>query len=122
MSGQPATEVGAELVEKLDLASFRNSTGPRREAGKHRFADYGFAVAERSGTRTGLTSANGDWDMGFDVLNVTDTSVTLCFFDMARNGGTYRATSALLVKRDGSSLWKASEMPAGLPGCASRAE
>ena len=121
LPGQPTADVGTELVEKLDLASFRNSTGPGREAGKHRFADYGFRVVGRSGSRTRLTTTNGDWVMGFDVLNVSDTSVTLCFFDVAHNGGTYRATTALLVKRDHSSLWKATEIKAGFPGCSSEA-
>ena len=118
----PHVAIETDVIEKLDLASFRNSTGPAREAGKHSFSDYGFTVVHSAQGRTYLEPTDGSWEMGFEILRSSPDSLDLCFFDIARNGGSYRSQSALLVRRKSSGRWTANEVEAGFPDCQNMAQ
>jgi hypothetical protein len=121
---EPTTRaIGDAIIDRLDLTSFDNSVGPRREANKRTFSDYGFTMVERTEKGARLYRQEGGWMMGFDVLSASPTSVQLCFVDSAlmRPGDigrpSYDARSALLVSRGESAYWSARQVPEGFPGC-----
>lgn len=101
----PARELARFIFERLDLASFDNSTAPRRPRGQRStFADLGIRP-----TRTGETEAvfeDGEWHYSLRVLHKGDLNrdgveeVLVCFRDAARNGGTYSAQLPLVLQLD----------------------
>lgn len=98
----------AEVFEALDIASFRNSAGPRREPGQRRFADLGVAVTAATADRA--ESRQAGWLYALTVLARGDANgdgtpdVTVCFEDRALDGGTYDAATPLLVQEAGGRL------------------
>ena len=99
----------AALFEALDIASFRNSVGPRREPGQRRFADLGVAVTDATADRA-ESHRPGDWLYALTVLARGDANgdgapdVTVCFEDRALNGGTYNTSTPLLLQDVGGRL------------------
>ncbi|MES1947584.1 hypothetical protein C84B14_09557 [Salinisphaera sp. C84B14] len=98
----PDKGVGEFIISTLDLASFRNSLGPRREPGDHTFADLGMEPTSRS--RDGVVFESNDWRYRIQVLERGDFNgdgiedLKLCFQDRARDG-TYSVQTPLLVSR-----------------------
>lgn len=108
----PAKHLALFIFERLDPASFRNSTGPAREPGDRTLRDHGVAppdfVAEDrviSGyTCSQAGESEGCWLRDIRVLGRRDFNrdgeeeVAICFVDEAHNGGSYRASQPLLLK------------------------
>ncbi|WP_420455887.1 hypothetical protein [Rubrivirga sp.] len=103
-SGLDHAEAG-RLLSELDLSSFRNSTGPRREPSQRTLADLGVAVTQAGGDRAEARSDS--WLYALTVLARSDANgdgepdVSLCFEDRALNSGSYDTRTALLVQRVG---------------------
>jgi hypothetical protein len=121
-----ADEAGGQaqqIVERLDLASFPNSVGPRRLPGKASFADYGFATVEQRANGATLKQADGGWEMAFEIIATTPETIDICFHDRGVRapgdilGPTYNATQALRVTVSGQGSWAARQVREGLPGC-----
>ena len=108
----PAQNLALFIFERLDPASFRNSTGPAREPGYRTLSDHGVAppdsVAEDrviSGHRCSQAREAEDcWIYDIRVLGRRDFNsdgdedVAICFVDKAHNGGTYSTSRPLLLK------------------------
>lgn len=116
------------VIAKLDLNSFPNSTGPRRQAGKHSFADYGFTEVEKRSDGATLTSTGGGWVMAFRILSASQKAIKLCLVDQGRmrpgdvRAPSYDARSALIVTRASMTpgegvYWTAWEVRGGFANC-----
>lgn len=97
----PSANLAAFVFERLDLASFRNSTGPRRGNGQRLFADLGITPTRTSETEA--VSEGSDWSYSIKVLGRRDFNgdgvqeVAICFADVAGQG-TYNAVEPLLLQ------------------------
>jgi hypothetical protein len=113
-----------QVIAKLDLTSFPNSTGPRREPGKKTLADYGFVVVEPTPRGAQLYLADRGWMMAFVILQATPSTVEICLYDRGLRkagdafGPSYDARSALTLTRTDDGRYVASELTGGSHACA----
>lgn len=97
----PATPP-AFLVTYLDLASFRNSLGPRRNAGDHTFADLNISPTKVSATEVVFDSP--DWYYSVRIIGRGDFNgdgiedLEVCFVDRAKEG-SYDTQDPLILSR-----------------------
>lgn len=99
--------VATTVLRHLDLNSFPNSTGPRRQATLHTPSDYGLTRIESFDDGWAQASEPGDrWFMSVYVLDGAKRTRTICFLDTGGKGATYRATKALRVTLDPSGRWE----------------
>ncbi|HEX2205030.1 MAG TPA: hypothetical protein VHG91_17095 [Longimicrobium sp.] len=126
----PDRHLASFIFERLDPASFRNSTGPRREPGDRTLRDHGVAppdfVAEDrvvSGYKCSqAVESEGCWLYGIHVLGRRDFNgdgedeVAICFVDDAHNGGSYRTIQPLLLKLAGGRVFAIHFDVEGKPG------
>lgn len=68
----PSTAVEQFIVDRLDLASFRNSLGPARSPGMRHFADFGLVPTEISEGR--IVFDTGDWFYCVEVVERRDVN------------------------------------------------
>ncbi len=107
----------AAILHDLDLGSFPNSTGPRRQAGLYTPADYGFTSAEAFDDGWAQLSAPADhWHMSALLLDGGAGKATICFVDAGGTGATYRATQVLHVEYGRNARWIARQI-ADRPDC-----
>jgi hypothetical protein len=90
-----------EVLARLDLTSFPNSTGPRHLQGPATPAAAGFSEASSGENgwafRTIPGDGTGGWQLGLRVLETNGEAVVVCFTDIARNGGSYFVQTALTL-------------------------
>ena len=90
------------IYEKLNLSTFRNSTGPSRDKGDKYFSDLELPLTQIS--ENSLTVETEDWTYSITVLNVRDftkdgiTDLEICFKDKAKFG-TYNTQQPLLISQ-----------------------
>ena len=94
----PEKDIASYVVKHLDVTTFRSSIGPRRETGKTAFSDYGFKIISITPLTAELKSEELNWAMQIRVLRHTASSITICFHDVAENGGSYNAQSCLRLR------------------------
>lgn len=98
----PSTDLAEFVFARLDLTTFRNSTGPKREPGQRFFSDLGIRPTEIS--EAAATHDGEDWLYSVLVLGRRDFNgdgfeeVAICFNDKAQNGGTYNTQKPLLLQ------------------------
>ncbi len=98
----PATNIETFIVEKLDLSTFRNSFGPRRQPGMRLFSDFG--LQPKTQANGAIEFQDADWYYKVTVLGRGDYNrdgvedLIICFTDQSLRG-TYRTESPLLVTR-----------------------
>lgn len=99
----PDRQLAKFVFERLDISSFRNSTGPRRKPGQRYFSDLG--VRPDKLTETVASSDNGgEWFYQVRILGKSDYNkdgvqeVAICFSDAATNGGSYRTTNHYVLQ------------------------
>lgn len=101
----------ASIGARLDLSSFANSTGPRREPGKRTPADYGFALPSvADGWASFIAPARG-WRLGVKVLKKEPGRTLVCFVDEAQNGGSYFHQTALVLAPAPGHFYRATPAP-----------
>lgn len=105
------------IAEQIDVRSFPNSTGPRRETQLKTFSDYGFTQSDREGGTAYLTDKQGSWMFAITVAEATDERLVLCVLDQALNGGNYRSLSAIGFKDGEEGLLVATAEPLEDKGC-----
>ena len=113
-------DAGRSMLQRLDATSFDNSTGPRREPGRHTFADYGFTQV--TGFPDGWSyaaEADGSWTIGVLVLDDAPRRKLLCFAECARDG-TYRSTTVVEAVPSTGDLWRATGRTVVRSDCAVR--
>lgn len=96
-----------KIVDKLDVTSFSNSFGPRREKGKVTLKDYGFSDAKFSGKEAVISKA-GEWEYKITLLDGGSGKTKICFEDKVLNGGSYHSQDAYSLAEDKSGFLKAS--------------
>ncbi len=106
----------ADILLRLDLTSFRNSTGPARAAGLRRPQDWGFTELETADGAATLVRL-ADWAISLSIIRWTPEGVIACFTDRARNGGSYAAQSALRIVSDGLAGYRVAEDGLNEAGC-----
>lgn len=100
----PREDLGRFLAEKFDLASIRSSFGPRRTPELRTFPDFGMKPSKATDDTLVFDTA-GDWYYELKILSRRDVNkdgvedLEVCFTDRALNGGTYHASSGILVTR-----------------------
>jgi hypothetical protein len=100
-SAWPTSNLATFVFEHLDIASFRNSTGPRRGPGQRLFSDLGIKPTRSSETEAAFESSA--WTYSIKVLGRRDFNrdgvqeVAICFVDAAQQG-TYSVQQPLLVQ------------------------
>ena len=114
----PAAKLMSYILDHLDVRTFPSSIGPRREANKVTFSDYGFMPREISGDKAVLTNLQKDWFFTVRVLEQGRSSILICVSDEAADGGTYHATYPLILAMadDGQHL-RGKESPAQRSNC-----
>ena len=90
----------ADILQGLDLTSFRNSTGPSRAEGLRRPADWSFSRLTVEEERASLERPGNSWVISLRIIRRTPDGVIACFSDRAQNGGTYDAQKALRIVPD----------------------
>jgi hypothetical protein len=115
-------ETPQAIAERLDLTSFPNSIGPRRDAGLFTFADYGFTVVEANGQTVRFNEPEGGWVFNVTVLDTRNGRLRLCVADNAENGGSYDTVSALEVVEGATGLLHATANRVNHPDCVERGE
>ncbi|RZI98536.1 MAG: hypothetical protein EON90_12975 [Brevundimonas sp.] len=98
----------ADILQRLDLNSFPNSTGPRKVAGWKYPADWSFTVLREEGG-SAVLERPGAWAMSLRIIRRTEDGIIVCFFDHAQNGGNYSARSALRIVGDGAGGYRVAE-------------
>lgn len=102
------SRVATTILRHLDLNSFPNSTGPRRQAALHTPSDYGLTKMESFDDGWAQASEPDDgWFMSDVVLDGRGRTRTICFNDTGGKGATYRSTQALRVTLDRNGRWEA---------------
>ena len=86
------------IAEQIDVTSFRNSIGPRREPELKTFSDYGFIESDLDGHTARLTDKERSWLFAVTVAEASDERLVLCILDQALDGGSYRTLSAIGFK------------------------
>lgn len=118
MAMPAAAQVDADLATiatHIDMTSFRNSIGPRRQDGLSTPAEYGFTEIETVDDLVTLSRADGSWLFSFRLLDDKDT-LAVCITDRAKNGGSYFTVTAYGLTLDGD-LYKAGEPLPDRPDC-----
>ncbi|NBB63298.1 hypothetical protein GVN18_28935 [Pseudomonas sp. ODNR1LW] len=109
----PAAEA---ILQRLDLTSFRNSTGPAGSPGLKYPRDWTFTDLSVEDDVARL-DRKGDWAISLRVLRPVSDGVVVCFMDRALNGGSYNARQALLVAPDGEGGFRVVDEDLSEPGC-----
>jgi len=106
-AGQPPP-TAEELLARLDLTSFPNSTGPLHLPAPGTPAAAGFdeAWSEAGGwayrsREGGEPGDGGGWRIGLRILEVNADSTAVCFRDVAHTGGSYSVQTALILTPTG---------------------
>ena len=104
----PAGTAAAVILQHLDLNSFPNSTGARRQPTLRTPADYGLVRLEAFDDGWVQVSKPDDgWYMSALVLEGSQEAATLCFLDTGGNGANYRTTQVLHVQLQADARWTA---------------
>ena len=82
------------VAQMIDVTSFPNSIGPRREDGLKTFVDYGFTTVELVDRTVELYQDDRSWMFGITVLDASDSRLVLCVLDKALGGPTYHTQDA----------------------------
>lgn len=112
-----ATPSAEAVLQRLDLTSFRNSTGPARSPGLRYPRDWTFTDLS-VGEGVARLERQGDWAISLRVLRKDPDGLVVCFTDRALNGGSYNAQEALLVVPDGAGGFRAADAELIEIGCA----
>lgn len=90
------------IAGMIDLTSFPNSTGPRREDGLRTFADYGFTEVTVVDGTAELREADGSWMFAVTVLSGDGDRAVICVVDRALGGPSYHTQDPVMFElRDG---------------------
>lgn len=104
----------------VDVRSFPNSLGPRRQDDLRTFRDYGFTDATITGDTVELREQDGSWMFGITILVAGDDHVVLCILDRAIGGPSYDAQGPVAFAMDVEGLLVATGEDLVAPGCPSR--
>lgn len=107
----------AAIAGRVDLTSFPNSIGPRREPGKYSLADYGFTHMRRDGNAVEFEPADRSWVLRFTLLYRGGDGVQLCILDRARNGGSYFTVRPVEFRMSSDGLYRATGREIRSPSC-----
>lgn len=111
-----ATGAG-DILHRLDLDSFPNSTGPRRQPTLHTPVDYGLTSFQSFDDGwTEASEPDDSWHMSALLLEGSSKSGTICFVDAGGKGATYRATQVLHVQTGADDRLTATQI-ADRPDC-----
>lgn len=99
-----------KIVDKLDVTSFNNSFGPRREKNKVTLRDYGASKSKFDDKKVVVSSEDDSWKYTITLLDGKAVQTEICFEDQAFNGGSYHSQEALSLNVDKSGFLKASAM------------
>lgn len=112
---------GREMLQRLDITSFDNSTGPRRRPGLKTLADYGLTRNESFDDGWSYASqVDGSWMVGVLVLDDAPDRKLLCVTDSATGSGTYRATTVVEAVPAGEGLWRSTGRVVKRADCVAR--
>lgn len=102
LSYLPSKDVEKFVVEQLDLSTFRNSFGPRREPGMRSFADFG--LRPKTASNGIIEFKEVDWNYTVTILGRRDYNndgiedLAIRFTDRSLVG-SYQTESQLLLTR-----------------------
>ena len=102
-SADPQDTLSLKVIyEKLNLSSFRNSTGPARMKGQKYFSDLGLPLSKIDGDT--LFVETTDWLYKIKLMEARDINgdgsedAIICFTDKAKHA-SYNAQQPILVTR-----------------------
>lgn len=102
-AGNKLSEIEMEVIyKKLNLSTFRNSTGPSRNKGDRYFSDLNLPLTKVN--ENSLIVETEDWVYSITALNIRDFNkdgvidVEICFNDRAKFG-TYNAQQPILISQ-----------------------
>jgi hypothetical protein len=98
----PNQDLEKFIIQRLDLSTFRNSLGPRRESNMRFFSDFGIKATKISNGYIEFDSS--DWVYAIEIIRKKDENsdgiedLVISFFDKSKTG-TYDTNTWLLVTR-----------------------
>ena len=95
-----------KIVQCLDLASFPNSSGPRRNEGLRTPRDYGLTISDWDHGELILLTARRDRMMKFKLLDSSKGRALPCVTDKALNGGTDFSVDPVEVHAGADGLYR----------------
>ncbi len=113
-----------QLIQELDLASFRSSLGPRRDQQHRTLSAFNFTRSERTDTK--VTLEDEGFTYRIEVLQRGDLNkdgiedLEVCFSERAKQG-SYHAQQAMLVTKY-SAKTPVLALKFGVDGCATFAK
>lgn len=105
------------IAQMVDLRSFPNSTGPRREDYLRTFADYGFIEVIVVDGTVELYDDDRSWMFAVTVLETSEDRAILCILDRALGGPTYHANDAVAFELGAGTLLVATGEEIEFPEC-----
>jgi hypothetical protein len=105
------------LGRKLDLSSFANSTGPRRDPARHTPEQYGFTVIGGDSRVATFSQPDSSWRLSVTVLSRSPGHIIVSFVDRAGGNlgpdklfGSYSAEDTLDLQLGEDGLYKATSI------------
>src|SRR5258707_13239626 len=95
----PKENVGAFVVEKLDLTSLPSEFRPKKEKGKKTLEDYGFTAQRIDENEAIIEAAGGVRRLAIKVLDQKSSGIYVCVTEPGENGSDTKAQSGVLLKR-----------------------
>ena len=98
----PTIGIGEFIGEKLDLTTFRNSFGPRREPGMRHFADFGIRPTKTTDQLIEYDLV--DWWYSISIKERRDVNgdgledLIIAFTDKAKEGSYFSSTELLITR------------------------
>lgn len=118
--GSASEPSAADMLQGLDMTSFRNSLQPSRAPGRKHPADWSFTTASTVGSRISLTrfaSGREDWVIGLQIIRRETEGAVACFSDEALGHANYRAYSAIRIVSDGMGGYRVAAENLDEPTC-----
>lgn len=105
------------IAEFVDVTSFPNSIGPRRQDNLKTFKDYGFTDVRLVDETVELYEADGSWMFAITVIYSDDNKAILCILDRALGGPTYNAQKPVAFVPGAERLLVATDEAIDNPSC-----
>jgi hypothetical protein len=105
------------IAAMVDLRSFANSTGPRREEHLRTFADYGFTDVTIVDGTVELYNEDRSWMFAVTPLETTEDRAILCILDQALGEPTYHSNDAVAFELGAEALLVATGEEIEFPEC-----
>lgn len=114
----PTANVGAFVVEKLDLRSVPPTIRPKPAKGKKTFSDYAYVTQKVDDKVAVLSSPQGDWQIAVAILEESQSGIYVCVSGQSQGRNGSLVQRVLLLRTNNSNgLLQGREASKEFGGC-----